>query len=133
MTSENLLKPGDRVEIYRNLHKKCFSVRKKGKVVGYLHDEGAHYREVELYLTDAKFVVQPGGRLRVIREQRKNVHAFVRATVTETGGLHREALIRKCIRKITYDPYTMDTFQDQDGQMITEAKDVFISCGRVYA
>ena len=133
MTSEKVIKPGDKVEVYRNLHKDCFSIRKQGRVVGYLYDDGQHYRPTELYLTNVKFVVQKAGRERVIREQRKNVHAFVRGIVTKTGGLHREGVRRKCIRRVTYDPYKMETFQDQDGNMITEATDVFIYGGRVYA
>ena len=35
---------GEKVEVYRNLHKDCFSVRKRGKVIGYIHDDGLHFR-----------------------------------------------------------------------------------------
>ena len=66
------LKYGDKIEVYRNLHRDCFSVRHKGKVVGYLHDNE------QLALTNVKFVVQPAGRAKVLRENKKNVHAFVR-------------------------------------------------------
>ena len=66
------LKYGDKIEVYRNLHKNCFSVRHKGKVVGYLYDDE------QLALTNVKFVVQPAGRAKVLRENKKNVHAFVR-------------------------------------------------------
>jgi bifunctional DNA-binding transcriptional regulator/antitoxin component of YhaV-PrlF toxin-antitoxin module len=132
MMKRSELKPGDKVEVYRNLHKDCFSVRKKGKVVGYLYDSGMHHRNVELYLTDATFVIQPAGRKKVLKEQRKNVHAFVRGIVTNTGGLHRESIIRRCIKKVTYDPYTMKTFQDMEGNIVIEAKEVFISHGVVH-
>ena len=62
------------VDVYRNLHKKTWSIRdrKTGRVVG-------HQKEVNVL--DAKFVVQPSGRARVLQEGRKNVHAFVRGTL----------------------------------------------------
>jgi hypothetical protein len=132
MTKKREYKPGDKVEVYRNLHKDCFSVRKKGMVVGYIYDDGTHYRSTEIYLTDVTFVVQPAGRKKVLKEQRKNVHAFVRGIVTDTGGLHREGIIRRCIKKVTYNPYTMETFQDISGNLIIEAKEVYISNGVVH-
>ena len=60
-----------RVEVYRNLHKNCWSVRdlSTGRVV-------AHQTAVTI--ADARFVVRPSGRARVLAEGRKNVHAFVR-------------------------------------------------------
>ena len=67
-----------------------------------------------------------------MRERKKNVHAFVRGTVTPFGGLQREVLYRKCRRKITYDPYKMSTFQDEDGNAVYEADNVLISKGVVY-
>ena len=132
MMKRSELKPGDKVEVYRNLHKKCFSIRRKGRVVEYLYDGGLHHRGVELYIINAKFVVQPGGKERVRREKRKNVHAFIRGTVMPFGGLQRKSLIGNCISTITYDPYTMNTFQDLDGNIVTEAEEVFISYGVVY-
>jgi hypothetical protein len=61
-----------RVEVYWNLHKKCFSYRLSGGKV-------THARS--LLLKDVKFAVQPAGRERVLREKKKNVHAFVRGTL----------------------------------------------------
>ena len=60
-----------RVEVYRNLHKNCWSIRnlKTGRVVRHSN---------EVFIEDAKFVVQPAGREKVLREKKKNVHAFVR-------------------------------------------------------
>jgi len=56
-----------RVHFYYNLHKSCWSQRLRGKVVG--HVQAAELLGVE-------FRVQPAGRARVLREGRKNVHAF---------------------------------------------------------
>ena len=57
-----------RYYIYWNLHKKMWSVRHKGKVI-------AHSREI--HARDCEFKVSEAGRQRVLREKRKNVHAYV--------------------------------------------------------
>ncbi len=124
---------GQKVEIYRNRHKNCYSVRRKGKVVAYLN-----YTD-ELMLKDVKFAVQPAGRERVRRENKKNVHAFVRGTVIRTGGLEREGILRRCGRMVRYDPYTMDSFEaTQDapfvgwnGDPVYEGKNVIFRNGKV--
>jgi hypothetical protein len=54
--------------VYRNLHRQCWSVRLRGKVI-------AH--ESEVWVWHAQFKVSEPGRQRVLRERRKNVHAFV--------------------------------------------------------
>ena len=61
-----------KVEVYWNLHKKIWSVRHKGRVVG-------HMKTVDLY--NVEWVVQPAGRRRVLQEGRKNVHAFARGYI----------------------------------------------------
>ena len=58
-----------KVEVYWNLRKKYWSVRHKGKVI-------KHTRCIRL--RDVQWVVQPAGKERVRRENRKNVHAFAR-------------------------------------------------------
>jgi hypothetical protein len=55
-----------------------------------------------LFLRDVKFVVQEGGRRRVLKEKSKNVHAFVRGFIEED---------RRIVGKsITYNPYKYSTF-----------------------
>lgn len=74
------------VEVYKNSHKNCFSVRDclSRKILGYSN---------RLVLRNCKFVVQQGGRNRVLKEKKKNVHAFVRGNfdteehnITNSGG-----------------------------------------------
>ena len=64
-----------RVEVYFNLHKRVFSVRscKTGRVIHHAKD---------VHIVNPKFVVREGGRQRVLRERKKNVHAFVRGNLT---------------------------------------------------
>ena len=63
-----------KVEVYFNLHKKCWSIRQAGVPV--VHSDFVEIKEPQ-------FVVQQGGNARVRREKRKNVHAFVRGYLTQ--------------------------------------------------
>ena len=62
-----------KIRVYRNLHKKCWSVQR------YIPKKGwrLYQHFDELSLKDAKFIIYQAGRLKVQRERRKNVHAFV--------------------------------------------------------
>jgi len=120
-----------KVEIYYNLNKHVLSVRQKGIVI-------KHTPAAEVF--NAKFVVQPGGRKRVLREKRKNVHAFVRGTA---GRLSKTVLSEMLGRKyevpgnwvrVTYNPYKYSSFVEADtGKPIREAAHVVISGKTVYA
>lgn len=62
-----------KVFVYYNLHKGCWSVKAlEGKRAGYVV---AH--RTKLQIRDATFKVSQAGRLRVLAEKRKNVHAGV--------------------------------------------------------
>jgi len=112
-----------RVQVYRNLHKECWSVvalegEPKGRVIG-------HSKFLEL--EDVTFVVQPAGRKRVLEEKRKNVHAFVRGTMVqpESGELWE---------KVKYNPYKYETIVDMGGDPVYAADSVFMNVdGGVYA
>jgi hypothetical protein len=63
-----------KVDVYRNLNRKCFSIRSRekenyGRVIGHANT---------VAVRDASFIVQPAGREKVVRTGVKNVHAFVR-------------------------------------------------------
>ena len=98
-----------RVDVYRNLHKRCYSIRQQGFVV-------AHAPTV--MITDAKLVVHPGGRDRVRATGHKNVHAFIQGTIVE-GDWHGEAM-----EPIRYDPYRFDGFVDRYGNVVNYMKTV---------
>lgn len=90
-----------RVEVYFNLHKKTFSVRsaKSGKVL--LHTD-------EVHIENPEFVVRQSGRERVLREGKKNVHAFVRGDATFFRYTNRPML-----DTLTYNPYKYVSFVDK--------------------
>ncbi len=83
------------VEVYKNLHRNCWSVRQKGIV---------RFHTYAIALKQCQFKVSESGRQRVLREKRKNVHAFIKGMVTRKGD-------RVKGDKVTYDPYKMSTFR----------------------
>ena len=125
------LKYGDKIEVYRNLHKKCFSVRHKGRVVGYLQDSE------QLSLTNVKFVVQPAGRAKVLREKKKNVHAFVRGEYTGFKNNLIEELYFGTVEEldfssVSYNPYKSDKFiAEADGKPVAWFPQALIREGKV--
>lgn len=97
---------GSKVEVYWNLHKKCWSIRHAhGKLIA----DRPHRSYLEM--EDVTWVVQQGGRERVLREGKKNVHAFARGTLIETKGFpHHKRQGRGSAVAVTYNPYKYDTF-----------------------
>ena len=83
-----------RVRCYYNLHKHCISVQHKGKVIDHTY---------YIVLENVKFIVQPAGRRRVLREKRKNVHAFVEGDVIEKAA-------GDDWKRVSYSPYADDHF-----------------------
>lgn len=115
-----------RVRVYRNLHKHCYSIvamqgPDKGRVV-------AHANTVLLH--DAVFKVSEKGRQRVLKEKRKNVHAFV---VGEWKGPYPvlEESVVKCLVPVTYNPYKYKDFVTVGSERpVRKAKIVYLnSCG----
>jgi hypothetical protein len=86
-----------RVQVYFNLHKKTYSIRSKKtrKVVGYSDN---------ISLENIEFKVSESGRKRVLKEQRKNVHAVIE------GDLVAHITLNKGMRGVTYNPYKYDSF-----------------------
>ena len=82
-----------RVEVYFNLHRKLWSVvdLSTGLVVEHVH---------EIAIANPVFTVQPAGRRKVIQQQRKNVHAFVRGERVERPQVDAAAAAA-----VYYNPY----------------------------
>ena len=88
-----------RVRVYYNLKRAVWSVKAmegafKGKVIGYAN---------AVVLSDAHTVVSEASRQRVLREQRKNVHAYIDGQVTALDG-YRERLTTPIGSNIRYSP-----------------------------
>jgi hypothetical protein len=96
-----------RVFVYFNLHRKCLSVKalegeRKGRVI-------AHADMV--VLDNVTFKVSEAGRQRVIREQRKNVHAGVVGELQSMGINTAMLNIAEALYSpLKYNPYKFDSF-----------------------
>jgi len=111
-----------KVFVYWNLHKKCWSLKlcKTRRVFRHL---------AELTLVNCKFKVSEAGRQRVIREKRKNVHAGVEGFLF-TGKAPTELTDSNRVR---YNPYTQAKFT-VGGEPVDEAPIVVFKSDRsVYA
>ena len=92
------INPRKKIKVYRNLHTGTMSVQQGGLVVGHCD---------EILINGAEFVVNESGRQRVIKEKRKNVHAFVVGFLFsgELGGRTTDGGT-----PVSYNPYKMGTF-----------------------
>jgi len=114
------------VDVYKNLHKNTWSIRDRqtGKVVE--HSDVVH-------LVDAKFVVQPAGRQRVLRTRQKNIHAFVRGTLhcflpNVQQGHPFVGLALANPKQVVYNPYESDKFRFKEIEIpVAYAKSVVLN------
>ena len=104
------------VKVYWNLHRKCFSVQQDGLVKAHLN---------RVYLHSVEFKVSEAGRQRVIKEQRKNVHAFAVGTMVDAyavGTMEGKVDLWSLNPvKVSYNPYKSGTFVTGDGGSINFA------------
>jgi hypothetical protein len=121
-----------KVRVYRNLNNGKMSIQccASGHILGHC---------AEAYLLDVAFVVRESGRQRVLKERRKNVHAFATGTLiwaTEfTGyrgrtivGLREGAVLNSYdYEPVRYNPYEMSTFCSLDGEPIQQAQICLLS------
>lgn len=95
---------GIKTDVFRNLNTGGYSVRSReksnyGRVAS---------REQFVVVKDAEFVVQEGGRQRVLEEGVKNVHAVVRGVVGSLDDWSERDV--EASVPVTYDPYEYDEF-----------------------
>lgn len=94
---------GTPVDVYWNLHKHVFSVRSRagetrGRVIGHADS---------FTLSNVQFVVNQAGRQKVLKEKRKNVHAFVRGYWAEPES-HSHFIGN--LSRVKYNPYAAGHF-----------------------
>jgi hypothetical protein len=97
--TQSQIKDGVKVGVYFNLHKNCFSVisREKynyGKIL---------FHSNYIDLKDVNFKVRQAGRSKVIKEQRKNVHAFCYGKIFTGNNI----MVNKAV---SYNPYKAPHF-----------------------
>ena len=120
-----------RVRVYRNLNKpEFYSIlamegEDKGKVIGYARS---------VLLENCQLVASEKSRQRVLREKRKNVHAFCQGIIVDASEMVQTLDGTECA--ITYNPYKMGSFfrRDDDSpftdgctQALLQGSDVYIT------
>lgn len=109
-----------KVAVYFNLHKRLFSVvclekghPMKGRVI-------KHTDEVDL--VDVTFKVREGGRQKVLREKKKNVHAFVIGTMKPFDEVTEYFTEQSKLKRIQYNPYKYSSFVDKQENPVHNAE-----------
>lgn len=98
------------VRVYRNLHRRCYSVMQGGIVRCYT---------CNVFLKNVKFIVSKAGQKRVRDEQKKNVHAFVQGYLLDDS--ETAVLPTYDWADVYYNPYQCEGFEDRTGQTIESA------------
>ncbi len=75
---------------------------RKGKVIA--------HRDI-VTLKDVRFIVSQAGRNRVLKEKKKNVHAFAEGIIVENGDSEKK-------EQITYNPYKFQYFYYKSDESI---------------
>ena len=99
-----MFNPAKTVRVFRNLKYDCYTVMQRGRVVA--SARGVILRDVEL-------LVRESGRQRMVRERKRNVHAY--AVGYLAGWLHpddAQPIEPYAGRAAFYDPYRFDSFVD---------------------
>jgi len=130
------------VQVYKNLHNGMWSVRilDSGPRLVVAHACG-------LVLSSVVFKVNENGRQRVLRECRKNVHAFAEGTLEQwCGDNYKERHLPKKIKhgiilppmnnsfSVSYNPYKLPYFYRKDTlDEVKAAKIVYFANGTILA
>lgn len=94
------------VRVFKNWKHGCYSIMQNGIV-------RASARQVRL--TDVEFRVRESGRQRMVREQRRNIHAFAVGRLCDyVHPSETRALEDLGGRGVFYNPYQFDSFVDRE-------------------
>lgn len=107
------------VQVYRNLHKKCFSIRDRKTKLVIAHADG-------FIIKDAICKVGKG-RFKVREEKKKNVHAYISGKFVDEAYFDTSNL-----DEIYYNPYVLDTFINKRSGGVVNVKMVYFVDGKAY-
>ena len=118
----------DQTFIYRNLHRKCYSLKRDGLVYGYGDS---------ILALDTTFKVSEKLRLKVVQTKSKNVHAGVLSPVIirDLDEIHSQfARDYSGLTRISYNPYYAGNFFDVESRsFISAAEKVYLTPNGVFA
>jgi hypothetical protein len=108
---------GDKVDCYRNINKpEIFSIRQQA---GENKDKVTGYSKVVL-LKNPSIKLSENSRQRVLKEKRKNVHAFVRGNLLGIANALTPEQAEMATARISYSPYRgMHFFDRNTGESVT--------------
>jgi hypothetical protein len=102
------------VRVYRNLHRACWSVQARClSRTSNRYEWRVVFHAANVVLDGARFEVNEAGRQKVLRERKKNVHAFVVGSLVSfarPGGMNDGRATDAYIRPVTYNPFKAPTF-----------------------
>ena len=114
-----------KVFVYFNLHKKLFSIRSEDT-------KRVIYHTDSVILSDAIFKVSQAGRQRVLKEQRKNVHAGVKGVLFAFDNKEFNYKPKE-LKEATYNPYLYKSFVDKETkEPLTQAHTVFLKDKQIF-
>jgi len=123
LTINELLHPKNerRVRVYFNLHKKCLSVQTKTEKGWRV---AAHVNF--LCLKQVAFKVSEAGRQMVLKQKKKNVHAFIEGNVCAWGSIEELPST-----EVTYNPYlAIGKFHIKGTNKVVDHADTIIISGK---
>jgi hypothetical protein len=101
-----MIDPNQPVRVFKNLKHGCYSIMQRGAV-------RASARQVRL--CDVEFRVREAGRQRMLRERRRNVHAFAVGRLVDYVHPDDSRNIEPITgRGAFYDPYRFPSFVDRE-------------------
>lgn len=103
-----------KVRVYWNSTRKVWSIKNKNNPVEHAS---------VLVLRDCKFLVNESGRQRVLRNKKKDVHAYVEGVIISKEGLSTLPVYDE----VRYNPYKNETFVDSSGNRVDEHSLVFMT------
>jgi hypothetical protein len=106
------INPEKKVRVYRNLHKKCLSVKQDGIV-------RCHASYVSL--KDCSFIVNAAGQNRVRTEKRKNVHSYIEGLIIDSKEYKNNLPYEW--QPLYYNPYKTDHWVEvESGKYVAFAR-----------
>lgn len=109
------------VDVYRNLLRKCVSIRQHGKVTGYAQS---------VVLRDVTLRVRPAGVQRIRRRHEREIVAYVQGAL-ESSSDNATLSLPADAQRVLFNPYEHDTFVLQDGTPVLTAAAFYMTtpCG----
>ena len=121
IVKDRKLEQSQEVAVYRNLNRKCFSIKDKKTGLVVAHADKFRIENVRCKVSEA-------GRQRVLREKQKNVHALLLGIYIGNCEMDTSQM-----DEVYYDPYTLDSFiNKRTGEKLTQIDLVYFENGKAY-